>query len=127
MLCQVTQGGGMTFFQAVSICFKKYATFAGRATRAEFWYWSLFSWLLSLIALAIDTSFSKDVGQGGGSQIVSTIVALATFLPSLSVTIRRLHDVKRSGWWFLVAFTGIGLILLLYWAVVPSRNEGNKY
>jgi len=117
----------MTFFQAVSICFKKYATFAGRATRAEFWYWSLFSWLLSLIALAIEASFAKDVGQGGGSQIVSTIVALATFLPSLSVTIRRLHDVKRSGWWFLVAFTGIGLILLLYWAVVPSRNDGNKY
>ena len=96
MLCQVTQGGGMTFFQAVSICFKKYATFAGRATRAEFWYWSLFSWLLSLIALAIDTSFSKDVGQGGGSQIVSTIVALATFLPSLSVTIRRLHALPQK-------------------------------
>lgn len=117
----------MNFFQAVGICFKKYATFAGRATRSEFWYWSLFTWLLSLVALAIDASLTDGVGPIGGKQLFSSLVALATLLPSLAVTVRRLHDVNRSGWWFLVAFTGIGLILLLYWSVVPSRNEGNRY
>jgi len=117
----------MNFFQAVGICFKKYVTFAGRATRSEFWYWSLFSWLLSLAALTIDASLANGASQMDGKQLFSSLVALATFLPSIAVSVRRLHDVKRSGWWFLVAFTGIGLILLLYWAVVPSRNDGNKY
>lgn len=117
----------MNFFQAVGICFKKYATFAGRATRSEFWYWSLFSWLLSLAALAIDSSLTNGSAQMDEKQLFSMLVVLATCLPSVAVSVRRLHDVKRSGWWFLVAFTGIGLILLLYWAVVPSRNEGNTY
>jgi uncharacterized membrane protein YhaH (DUF805 family) len=121
------QGGYMTFFQAVGICFKKYVTFSGRATRSEFWYWTLFTWLLSIAALTIDSSLETGAAPFGGSQLISTLVALATFLPGLAVSIRRLHDVKRSGWWFLVAFTGIGLILLLYWAVVPSRNDGNEY
>lgn len=116
----------MDFFQAVSICFKKYATFAGRAKRSEFWYWSVFTCILSLAAWAIDSSLATGDETLGGEQLVSTLVTLATFLPSIAVSVRRLHDVNRSGWWFLVAFTGIGLILLLYWAVVPSRNEGNK-
>jgi len=117
----------MSFFQAVGICFKKYVTFKGRATRSEFWYWSLFSWLLSLAALAIDSSLSGGAGHMDGKQLFSTLVALATVLPGLAVSIRRLHDVRHSGWWFLIAFTGIGLILLLYWSVLPSRNVDNHY
>ena len=117
----------MTFFQAVGICLTKYATFAGRATRSEFWYWTIFTWLLSVAALTVDASFASGDAAFGGKQLLSSLVALATFLPSIAVTVRRLHDVKRSGWWFLAAFTGIGLILLLYWAVVASRDEGNTY
>lgn len=117
----------MNFFQAVGICFKKYTTFAGRATRSEFWYWALFSWLISIAALTIDSSLPGDAGQMGGAQLFSSLVALATCLPSLAVSVRRLHDIKRSGWWFLLAFTGIGLILLFVWAVMPSRDEGNTY
>ncbi len=115
----------MNFFDAVKTCLMKYATFQGRAARAEFWYWTLFSWLLSLAAMAVDQAGGAD--GTGGAQLASTLVMLATWLPGLAVAVRRLHDVNRSGWWFLVAFTGIGLLLLLYWFVQPGKDEGNAY
>ncbi len=116
----------MNFFEAVKTCLTKYATFRGRAARSEFWYWSLFSCLLSLAAMAIDQAMSGADGAGG-SQLASNLVMLATLLPGMAVSVRRLHDVNRSGWWFLASFTGIGLLLLLYWFVLPGKDEGNAY
>lgn len=77
---------------------KKYATFDGRATRSEYWYFVLFNTLISIgisiVASIIGGKFLNDV--------VSGLYSLAMIIPMLAVTIRRLHDIGRSGWWLLV-------------------------
>ena len=112
----------MNFGQAISSCFSKYATFSGRARRSEYWYWTLFAFLVSLLVYPMDgIAFGMwgfwDAGPLG------TFSSLALFVPSLAVSIRRLHDINKSGWWFLTLLTGIGILLLLYWAVLPSKEE----
>jgi uncharacterized membrane protein YhaH (DUF805 family) len=72
---------------------KRYAQFSGRSPRAEYWWFALFSFLISLPAAIIDVML--------GSQAINGLVSLALFLPSLAVSVRRLHDLDRSGWWVL--------------------------
>ena len=83
-----------SFQQAISICFGKYATFSGRASRSEYWYFVLFTVLVSF-ALAL----VEAVATGGETTVLSDMFSLATLLPSLAVGARRLHDIDRSGWW----------------------------
>ena len=112
----------MRFMEAVRTCLRKYATFSGRAERSEFWYWGLFTWILSIIAYTVDTAVSGITDPMTRSLVVSNIVVFATVLPTMAVSVRRLHDVGRSGWWFLLTFTVIGALLLLYWYVRPSKK-----
>ena len=90
----------MTFFESIQTCFKKYATFAGRASRSEFWWWILFTFLASA-ALGI---FSDKL---------SALFSLVVLLPTVAVATRRLHDVDKGGWWQL-----IGLIPIIGWIVM---------
>ena len=114
----------MNFGQAVSSCFSNYVTLSGRASRSEYWYWCLFVFIGSLCTLIADGFILGNME----TQPINLIFTLATFLPGLAVSVRRLHDVNRSGWWLLIALTGIGLFFpLLYWAVQPSIEEENKY
>jgi len=112
----------MRFMEAVGTCLRKYATFSGCAGRSEFWYWALFTWILSIIAYTIDTAISGSTDPMTRSLFVSNIVVFATVLPTMSVSVRRLHDVGCSGWWFLLTFTVIGTLLLLYWYVCPGKT-----
>ena len=111
----------MQFMEAVQTCLRKYATFKGKAERPEFWYWVLFNWILSMIAYTIDTAIAGGTDPMTRSLVVSNVVVLATVMPTIAVSVRRLHDVGRSGWWFLLTFTVIGALLLLYWYVRPGR------
>jgi uncharacterized membrane protein YhaH (DUF805 family) len=90
----------MTFMQAVRSVLSKYATFSGRARRAEYWWFYLLTILValatSLVDAALNTAFNNEIG------IVGTITSLALLLPSLAVTARRLHDTGRTGWWMLL-------------------------
>jgi uncharacterized membrane protein YhaH (DUF805 family) len=106
----------MTFTESISTCFKKYATFTGRASRSEYWWFSLFC---VIVGLALSTLF------GDGS--VVSFANIILILPSISVACRRLHDVGRSGWWQLLAITLIGILILIYWYVQPSKEVDNKY
>ena len=113
----------MTFFQAINICFRKYTDFDGRALRSEYWYWRLFELFVALLSYRLDNIFfsNKEIGS------LSLFIFFFTFLPGLAVTIRRLHDVGRSGWWLLISLTGIGNFLLLYWFIKPGESKGNIY
>ena len=102
----------MNFGQAISVCLSKYATFTGRASRSEFWWFFLFQILISLAA-----SMLGDVING--------LVALGLLLPAIAVGTRRLHDIGKSGWWQLLLLTGIGLLLLIYFWVQPTVEGGN--
>lgn len=108
----------LTFGEAVKLAItQNYCNFNGRSSRSEYWWYVLFTTILSAILSLI---FGPD-------SIVITIVGLALFLPSLGLAVRRLHDVGRSGWWYLIALTGIGILLLIYWYVQPSQPTPNQY
>jgi uncharacterized membrane protein YhaH (DUF805 family) len=88
----------MNFFEAISSGFRNYVNFSGRAARSEYWYWTLFTILLVLAAFLIDVSIAGEQG------ILTFIANLMLVLPALAVSVRRLHDLDKSGWFVLLAF-----------------------
>ena len=102
----------MDFVQAIKSCLGQYATFSGRASRSEYWWFSLFQ-----VLVMVATGMLGDVING--------IASLALLLPALAVGARRLHDIGRTGWWQLLLLTGIGFLVLLYWWVQPSDASAN--
>ncbi len=109
-----------SFLGAVKVCFQKYATFKGRASRSEFWWFQLFIFLLSLLGSVLEG------GMGHDGQALSGLFALATFLPALSVQVRRLHDTNRSGWWiggfYLVALLVVVVGTAAGVAIAPGQD-----
>ena len=104
---------------------KKYATFTGRAQRSEYWYFILFSMIVSIILTILDVIFGTLSPTGTG--LFSGIYSLAVFIPALAVGARRLHDIGKSGWWQLIAIIPlIGIILLIVWFATDSK-EDNQY
>ena len=113
----------MTFTDAIKNGFNNYVTFKGRASRSEYWYWTLFVVLLSLCTQLFDVAaFPHSLWSP-----TNTIFAIITFLPGLAVCVRRLHDINRSGWWLLIVLTVIGAFVLLYWAIKNSDQGKNSY
>lgn len=82
-----------SFPEAVKVCFQKYITFKGRASRSEYWWFVLFISLGSFVGAVLEGAMGSD------GQVLNGLFSLATLLPSLSVQVRRLHDINRSGWW----------------------------
>ncbi len=110
----------MGFGEAISKCLNNYVTFSGRARRSEYWYFVLFNILASFAASALDMAI--------GTMILQLLVALGLFLPGISVTVRRLHDKDRSGWWYwLVLIPLIGWIVLLVWFVQKGTDGDNRF
>jgi uncharacterized membrane protein YhaH (DUF805 family) len=123
----------MTFGEAVNSVLSNYATFAGRASRAEFWRWVVVFVLLTLGTRMIDGAlFAGSVHEGlyvrGAMQPLTFLTILALFLPNMALAVRRLHDIGRSGWWLLLmAVPLVGALVLLYWYVQPSEDGHNQY
>jgi len=108
------------FAAAVKLGFQRYVDFSGRSSRAEFWWWSLFASLVSIVASIIDEA-------AGGGSIISSLWGLAVFIPALAIGVRRLHDINRSAWWLLLHLGfGIGSIVLIIWACMPSKADPHK-
>ena len=105
----------MNFSTSITTCFSKFATFSGRATRSEFWWFYLFTLLIGWFA-------QMAVGAG-----IAGVVSLVFFLPLLAASVRRLHDIGRTGWWILIAFTLIGIIVLIVFYATDSEKAANKY
>ena len=100
---------------------RKYANFEGRASRKSFWMY----WLIYVIASYAIGFIDVLIGSGG---IIAGLVWLALLLPSISLNVRRLHDINRSGWWLLLPIIPIiGVIVLLLFYVSKSVNEGNRF
>ncbi|WP_235917194.1 DUF805 domain-containing protein [Maritimibacter harenae] len=121
--------------EAVRTVFSKYATFTGRARRAEFWWFVLFYIIVNFILGLIDsvlfgttttteTSFSAETD----TPILSGIFWLATIIPYIAVGVRRLHDTNRSGWWLLLGFIPlIGAIILIVWFATGGDRGRNRF
>jgi len=113
----------MNFQTAVKTCLTKYVTVSGRAARSEYWYWVLFGVLVGIVANIVDA-----ILFGGNSRPVSSIVSLAILLPGIAVSVRRLHDLDRSGWWYLlVLIPVIGWIALLVWFIGRGTVGPNRF
>src|SRR5580700_3681557 len=106
-------GGMMNFLQAIESGFRNYVNFSGRAIRSEFWFWILFTIVGGIAAWILDFMLIPDwvtVSPFG------TLFDLATFIPGIAVAIRRLHDIDRTGWWFLLVLVPlVGFIVLMVW------------
>jgi uncharacterized membrane protein YhaH (DUF805 family) len=132
---------GAPFPIAVKRFFKKYATFSGRASRSEYWWWTLVSVgvgvVLNLIvgagaaATTTASSFSSTAAPGPGATfgtILLVIWGLATVVPSLALSVRRLHDGNFSGWLLLVGLVPfLGAIALLVFMILPSNPAGQRF
>lgn len=115
----------MNFLTAVTTCFKKYFQFRGRARRSEYWWFYLFTIILSIIAGIIDVAlFGLENADSGP---VGIITSLAVLIPSLAVTFRRLHDTNRSGWWIggpvIAALIAAFLFGVLYGGGILEATE----
>ena len=112
----------MNFAESISFCFSNYANFNGRGRRSEFWWFYLFTWILALGGSVLDFT---TTGYGYGDTY--WIAALATFIPVIAAGARRLHDVNKSGWWQLIAFTIIGIIPLVIRMATEGTKKNNPY
>lgn len=117
----------LSFTDAVRQVLNKYATFKGRARRSEYWWFILFYCLVLIAAAVLDNLFGITIERTFYGAIYC-IAALVLFLPNLTVTVRRLHDINKSGWNILWGFIPlIGAILLLVWCCQDSKAEANQY
>ena len=104
---------------------KKYAVFSGRARRTEYWMFGLF-YLIFAIVIGIIDSILGIGGEGGG--LLSGLFVLAMLIPSVAVTVRRLHDTDHSGWWLLIGLVPlVGTIILLIFMIQDSQSGENQY
>ena len=113
----------MNFAQAITSGFQHYVTFAGRASRSEYWYWVLFTIIGGIVTFILD----RAVFPESDLSPLNAIFNLVCFLPSLAIGVRRLHDIGRTGWWLLLALTIIGVIVLLVWACQKGDAGPNQY
>ena len=127
----------MTFLDAIKNAFIKCFDFKSRSSRSEFWYFYLFTTILGFIGIQIDRLFNLEILGLQLTQNINEVAILGPtyiflyflfFVPSLSLYIRRLHDIDRSGWWLLIAlvpFFGI-ITLIFFWCLKGSQNR-NRY
>lgn len=106
---------------------RQYAVFKGRARRKEYWFFILFNLIASLLLTVVDFmtgSLNAELGMG----LLSGLYSLAVLIPSLAVTVRRLHDTGRTGWWLLIGLIPlIGAIVLLVFMLLDSQPGDNPY
>lgn len=103
----------MGFFKAIGSGFGNYTNFSGRARRSEFWWWTLFAFLMGILTVI---------------PILGWLIALAMLLPNLAMQVRRLHDTGHSGWWWFIGLIPIiGFIVLLIFYVTDSKPGPNQW
>ena len=114
----------MNFLKAIKICFTKCIEFSGRASKAEFWYFRLFYILINTVIITFMDGFEN---QAEWINYIRYSFMTIILIPDAAVSVRRLHDTGRSGWWVLLNLTIIGILLLHIWYFLKSEEKENKY
>lgn len=103
--------------------FKKYVDFSGRANRAEYWIFSLLNGLIAFVLMGLLVVVGVRVAW-----MLIVLLCVGTFIPSLSVFVRRLHDIDHSGWWYFISFIPLaGGIVLLVFTLLPGTPGTNRF
>ena len=111
----------MTFTDSIKTCLNKYATFSGRASRSEYWWFYLF-FILLYVGLAILSVVVSEIFSFG-----MILVLLGLLLPSIAASIRRLHDVDKSGWWMLISIVPLFGLILIYFLSAEGSSGDNQF
>ncbi len=106
---------------AVRTVFSKYATFSGRAGRAEYWYFQLFYFLVMIATLMLQHIVLNN------HMFLFDVLAFGLVIPAIAVAVRRLHDLDKSGWLYLLAFIPFVSLLLLYWFCSKGTDGTNRF
>lgn len=115
----------VSFSQAVRMAFDSYCRFQGRSSRSEYWWWVLFVAILSFCIGIIEAILGFSMTA---VQTTSGILSLVLLLPGLGLSVRRLHDIGKSGWWILLGFIPVvGAIILIIWFARDSEMTENRY
>ena len=115
------------FFYAKK-CFRNFFNFKERSSKSEFWFFQLFVFLFLILFIVVDIYFVPSNHNSNEPELIfSNFFLLIQFIPSLSVSVRRLHDVNRSGWWMMLIFTGLGGLFLFYWWLKNGDRKSNKF
>lgn len=118
----------MSFQDAVRTCFAKYATFSGRAPRSEFWWFVLFTVLVNFALGVVDRAIFGIAPDGQPVSILGALFSLAVLLPTIAVGVRRLHDLDRTGWWYLLILIPVlGALVLLFFFVQRGTVGANRF
>ena len=126
----------MSFKEAISICLKqKYSTISGRASRAEYWWFTLFTYLVYIVIYTLSAVLMLNLHRVSGAQVLGALLVIGLMssisvllvVPSICVGIRRLHDIGRSGWWILLSFAPIARFVVLVFTLMPSQPTANEY
>ena len=118
----------MSFQEAVTSVFNNYANFNGRARRSEYWYFVLFTMCVNVILSAIGRFFAGSDAMTMVITAITGIFSLAIIVPQIAVAVRRLHDIGKSGWLYLLMLIPlVGQILLIVWFCTDSQPGDNQY
>lgn len=109
----------MGFMEAVKSCFRRYVDFQGRSPRSEFW-WFYLAFIIFYVLVIILAAIAPILGIIG-------LGLLAFIIPMLAVSIRRLHDLDKSGWWYLIGFIPLAGLILLYWFCLKGTEGDNRF
>lgn len=104
---------------------RHYATFTGRTSRAGFWLYTLIYVIIMVIASVLDTNILGYDMESGGP--ISGIMGLIHLIPGIAISVRRLHDIDRTGWWLLISFTIIGMLVLFIFNVLAGTPGPNRF
>ncbi|GAB5375158.1 MAG: DUF805 domain-containing protein [Acuticoccus sp.] len=118
---------GASFGEAVSRFWSRFATFSGRASRAEYWWAILFNVLVGVVLSVIDSIIGLGRSMGD-YELLGGLYSLITILPCVAMSVRRLHDIGRTGWWvFIILLPVIGFIVLLVFHCIRGTEGPNRF
>ena len=123
----------MSFLESIKSVYRNYAKFNGRALRSEYWWYALFSAIVSIVIGIFEGAFTGGAAAGGMSAAynagpIGMIWSLLNIIPGLAVGARRLHDTDRSGWWLLIGLIPIiGWIALIVFLAQRGTSGSNRF
>ena len=122
----------MNFVEAVKSGYQNYVNFSGRSSRSAFWWWVLFQVIVSVVIGAVEGGGQASMGDGMmmsySAGPIAMVWSLANFLPGLAVSVRRMHDIDKSGWWVLINLIPlIGFIIYIVWAAGKGTSGQNRF
>jgi uncharacterized membrane protein YhaH (DUF805 family) len=118
----------MGFVDAIKSGFRNRINFSGRATRSEFWFWTLFVVLYSVVLMVAFLALNLDVDKALNPFIVVCLLILVSVVPGIALTVRRLHDLGRSGWTGLVLVVPfLGQVIFVVWMCTRGTQGPNRF